>query len=609
MFSGEPASALVERWQWTFPIIFSYVDPNVLYTSSQHVWKTTNGGQTWDKISGDLTRHDPKTLGDSGGPITHDMNAPEVYATVFSIGPGKTDVNIIWAGSDDGLVNVTRDGGKSWTNVTPKEMPDLGRVSQIDASAFDPGGVYVAVKKPLLGDKAPYIFRSHDFGRTWTKIVTGIKPDDYVHTVREDRVRKGLLYAGTQHGAYVSFNDGDSWESLSLNLPDTPIADLVVDGSSLAIATHGRGFYVLDDVEPLRQWGAPVTTATDAYLFKPGDAIRGAGGATITYWVKGPVQNMTLDILDGRGQVIRTFAGAMPNAGRGGRGGRGDQPPEGGGRASAEAAPDRPAPPAPGDVRSGGALAPPTAGQRGEAPAEGQRGAPPEDEEGGGRGRGGNPTASMAAGVNRVVWDLNYAPATTFPGMVLWGASTNGPAALPGTYQVRLTVNGRAQTQPIVIRKHPLRTISDADLKEQFDLAVQIRDKVTEANNAVIQIRKIKTAVTDRLSKSNDAEFKVIANRLMTNLSVVEEAVYQVKNQSNQDPLNFPIKINNRLASLLRVVNQGDGKPIGNAPVIFKDLAAELKAETDKLQQVLQRDLPAFNTVARQKGLEPIPEK
>ena len=195
-FSGEPASAVVERWQWTYPIIFSPVDPNILYTSSQHVWKTTNGGQTWDKISGDLTRHDPKTMQESGGPITHDMNSPEMYATVFSLAPGKTDVNVIWAGSDDGLVHVTRDGGKTWTNVTPKDMPDLGRVSQIDASAFDAGTAYMAVKKPLLADFNPYIFRTRDYGRTWTKIVNGIAANDYTHVVREDPARRGLLYAG-----------------------------------------------------------------------------------------------------------------------------------------------------------------------------------------------------------------------------------------------------------------------------------------------------------------------------------------------------------------------------------------------------------------------------
>ena len=181
-------------------------------------------------------------------------------------------------------MHVTRDGGKNWANVTPKDMPDLGRVSQIDGSAFDPGAAYVAVKKPLLDDLAPYIFRTHDFGKTWTKIVTGIRPNDYVHVVREDPTRRGLLYAGTQHGVYVSFDDGDRWEPLSLNLPDTQISDLIVEANSLAIATHGRGFYILDNIAPLRQSGADVNNpAADAFLYKPADAIRSTSGATIAY--------------------------------------------------------------------------------------------------------------------------------------------------------------------------------------------------------------------------------------------------------------------------------------------------------------------------------------
>ena len=231
-----------ERWQWTFPIIFSPVDSKTLYTSSQHVWKTSNGGQTWERISADLTRHDPKTMGESGGPITHDMNSPEIYATVFSLAPGKTDINVIWAGSDDGVLHVTRDGGKTWANVTPKDMPDLGRVSQIDSSKFDAGTAYVAVKKPLLEDYAPYIFRTHDFGKTWTKVVAGIAANDYVCTVREDPTRKGLLYAGTEHGFYISYDDGDHWHSLRLNLPDTQVSDIWLDGNDITIATHGRGF-------------------------------------------------------------------------------------------------------------------------------------------------------------------------------------------------------------------------------------------------------------------------------------------------------------------------------------------------------------------------------
>ena len=553
IFSGEPSSALVERWTWNQPLIFSHADPNVLYTSSQHLWKTTNGGQSWTKISGDLTRHDPKTMGPSGGPITGDMNGPEVYATIFAIGPGKTDPNLIWVGSDDGLVHVTRDGGKNWTPITPREMPDFGRVSMIDASRFDPATAYVSVRKPLLDDPRPYIFRTRDYGKSWTKIVNGLGPLDYVHVVREDKHRKGMLYAGTQHGMYVSYDDGDNWQSISLNLPDVPISDAWIEDNAIAISTHGRSFYVLDDLAVLRE--APESAAaTGAHLLKPVDAIRGGGGAAIAYVLKQPAQKLTLEILDQAGTVIYTAQGALPAARGGGDGGRG------------------------------------------QAAAQG----------GGGRGRGGAPSVPMALGLNRVNWNLQYPGATTFPGMVLWGASTSGPAAVPGTYQVRLTVDGKVQTQPLVVKRHPQRSATDADLKEQFDLAIQVRDKVSEANNAVIRIRDIKEQVVERLKKSPDAGLKAAADRLTAGLTSVEEAIYQTKNQSGQDPLNYPIRINNRIAGLNRIINAGDGKPIGAAYTIYKEVTAELKVETDRLQQVLAKDLPAFNAEAKRAGVEPV---
>jgi photosystem II stability/assembly factor-like uncharacterized protein len=377
-YQGEPSSAVKERWQWTYPIIFSPVDSNVLYTSSQRVWKTTNGGQRWEPISGDLTRHELKTMGHSGGPITGDMNWPEIYAVVFSLAPGKRDVNVIWAGSDDGLVQVTRNGGRSWTNVTPKDMPEFGRVSQIDASSFDNGSAYVAVKRPLLDDTAPYIFRTHDFGQTWTKIVNGILPNDYVHTVREDHTRRGLLYAGTRLGVYISYDDGGTWESLSLNLPKVPINDLVVEKNALVLGTHGRSFYVLDNIEALRQMTPAISASQDPYLFRPGDAIRSAGSAQIQYWLKRPVQSLTIDIIDAAGRTAYSVAGAATPAG---------------GRAGAE-------------------------GRAGGGGGGGGRG---------GRGGGGGGAAPMGAGLHTVQWGLQYPDATTFEGMILWGASTSGP--------------------------------------------------------------------------------------------------------------------------------------------------------------------------------------
>jgi len=280
-YSGEPAADMVERWQWTFPILFSPIDNNVLYVSSNRLWRTTDGGNSWDLLSPDLTRNDPETLGHSGGPITGDMNGPEVYATIFSVGPGKVDINVIWTGSDDGLVHVTRDGGASWTNVTPPDMPDFGRVSQIDASAFDAGRAYVSARLPLLDDFRPYVWKTDDYGESWTKIVEGIRDDAYVNAVREDPNREEMLYAATNHGVYISYDDGAGWQELNPNLPDMPVADLIVEHNALAIASHGRGFWVLDNMAPLRQ-ARPDMTDEALVLFQPAAAYRSANGAILS---------------------------------------------------------------------------------------------------------------------------------------------------------------------------------------------------------------------------------------------------------------------------------------------------------------------------------------
>ncbi|HKS07790.1 MAG TPA: glycosyl hydrolase [Gemmatimonadaceae bacterium] len=559
MYHGEPSIEIRERWQWTYPIIFSPVDPNILYTSSQRLWKTTNGGQTWQAISGDLTRHDPKTMQRSGGPITGDMNGPEVYGTIFAIAPSKRDVNVIWTGSDDGVIHVTRDGGRTWTNVTPPGMPEFGRVSIIDASSFETGRAYAAVKRQLLDDRAPYIFRTTDFGRTWTKITNGIPANHYVHTVREDPTRRGLLYAGTQQGVQVSYDDGATWQSLSLNLPSVPVSDMIVEANDLVISTHGRGFYVLDDIAPIRQFSAAVAAEPAAVLFKPEPAVRSVGGATFTYWLKRPAQSLKFEVLDATGTVVTTMEAPAPNAAGAGRG-------EGG--------------------RGGGG--------GGGGGGEGGRG---------GRGGGGG-GPSMVAGLNSVSWNLQYPGATTFPGMILWGASTAGPMAAPGEYTVRMTADGRAQTQTFSVVRHPLFTATDADLRAQFNLAIRIRDKLTEANNAVIEIRAIEQQVADRLSKSTDDRLRAAGATLSRNLDVVEDSIYQVRNQSGQDPLNYPIRVNNRLGTLLRSVTTGDGAPIGNAEAIFTDLIGELKVHTDKLSQVLRVDLPALNVELARLGLE-----
>ena len=421
-------------------------------------------------------------------------------------------------------------------------MPDLGRVSQIDASSFDAG---TALRR---GEEAAARTTSRrtssaraTSARTWTKIVSGIAAER-LRARRCARIRRaaGCSTPGTQHGVYVSYDDGDTWQSLSLNLPDTPDLGLWSSKtSSLAIATHGRSFYVLDDLSVVRQAPEAAASTAAAVLFKPADAVRGGGPATVTYLLKSAAASLSLEILDGAGRVVQTIPGRMGGPGRGGRG-RGDAAP-----ASAPGA-------APGAAVPGA----PTAASGGQAAGQGranQPAAPAADESeqlgGGGRG-GGAAFASMAPGLNRVTWNLSYPGPTTFPGMVLWGATTAGPAALPGSYEVRLTVDGVAQTQPLRIRKHPLagteRRRSEGAVRSGACASATRRLKRT---SAVIQIRSLKQQIGERAGKSPDAALKASADRLTKGLSAIEEEIYQVRNQSNQDPLNFPIKINNRIAA------------------------------------------------------------
>ena len=536
-YSGEPASDMVERWQWTFPIIFSPIDPNVLYASSNRLWRTTDGGTNWDALSPDLTRADPMTLGHSGGPITGDMNGPEVYATIFTVGPGKVDIDVTWTGSDDGLVHVTRDGGANWTNVTPPDMPDFGRVSLIDASAFDAGRAYVSARRALLDDFAPYIWKTDDFGETWTRIVDGIRDDAYVNSIREDPNRAGLLYAGTNHGVYISYDDGGSWQELNPDLPDIPITDVIPEHDELAMASHGRGFWILDNVAPLRQI-QPGMTERDLVLFDPAAAYRSANGVVLSWWLGDEPEAATLEIMNASGEVVRTFAPAV------------------------------------------------------------------EGEE---RDRWAGPALPTEVGLNRLRWDLRTDPPATFPGMILWGVRTMAPVVPPGTYAVRLTVNGRSETTEVEVRRHPWITdVTDEDLVAQYEFGMEIRDKVHEANSAVIAIRSVKAQLDERLEASDDERLAQAGERLEASASAVEADIYQVRNQSNQDPLNFPIRVNNRLANLLSMSEQGDGRPGSGMSAVFGIMVERLEGYVTRLQAVWDEELTEVNEELRRLGLEEI---
>ncbi|MBT3327613.1 MAG: glycosyl hydrolase [Gemmatimonadales bacterium] len=303
---GEPARDMPERWNWTYPIAVSLAEPAALYVGSQHLWKSTDEGESWLRISPDLTRAEPETMGDSGGPVVKDQDGPEIYATLYALAPSPHDQATIWTGSDDGLVHITRDSGESWSDVTPPDMPAHTRVMSIDVSPHDGSTAYVAGIRYEMDDRSPYAWRTNDYGTSWTKIVDGIAPGDFVRVLREDPNRKGLLYAGTEHGVYVSFDDGAHWADLSYDMPDTPITGLTVQQRDLVISTHGRSFWVLDDIETLRQIDTGLETA-DTHLFNPADAIRRSVPAVIDYYVTDSDQQVRLDVFDAEGELVRTL--------------------------------------------------------------------------------------------------------------------------------------------------------------------------------------------------------------------------------------------------------------------------------------------------------------
>ncbi len=557
---GYASGAMTERFQWTYPIIASPHDPKVLYATSQHVWRTANDGQTWEKISPDLTRHDPSTLGESGGPITLDQTGVETYATVFTLAPSPIEKDTLWAGSDDGLVHVTRDGGKSWQNVTPSDLPEFARVSLIEASPHQAGTAYVAANRYQRADRSAYVFKTADYGKTWTKIVSGIAAGDFARAIREDKVRRGLLFLGTELGIYVSFDDGGQWQSLRQNLPVTPVHDIAIKDNDAVIATHGRSFYVLDNISVLRQLDASIIGST-VHLFTPPDATRSVSrGVTIDYYLKSDADKVTIDILDPQGKVIRTFVGSAEEDKK---------------REAARQATGRP---------------------QAEEEEEGPRRAPVA-------------RVGYKMGMNRLTWDMRYASAVEFPNLIMWAGSVRGPIAPPAHYSVRLTVGADAQTQAFNLKRHPLFAATDADLAEQFALARQINQRVSDANQAVIRIRSLKDQIKDRQGKTTDKKIGQAAAALTTKLTDIEGEIYQYRNRSSQDPLNFPIKLNNKLAALQGIVEGGDAKPTDSSYAVFKELSGRLDQQLGRIDSTVKTDVEAFNKLLRGKKLEPVKDE
>ncbi len=563
---GAGAAELKHRFQWTAPILISPHDPSVVYHGGEAVFKTSDEGATWTAISGDLTRNDKSKQQSSGGPLTQDNTSVEYYDTVFALAESPVEKGVIWAGTDDGLVQVTRDGGQHWTNVTSKEFGEWSLVSIIDASPHAGGSAYVAIDRHKLDDFRPYAFKTADYGKSWTKITSGLPENSYVHVVREDPKRKGLLFAGTENGIFVSFDDGAHWQSLKLNLPTTPIHDVTVKNDDLAVATHGRAFWILDDISPLRQMTAS-TANEEVHLYHPATAIRYRGpgftlpptvpvganpptGVIIDYFLKtAPKDGVTLEILDAKGRLVRKYT-------------------------SKKAA----------------------------------EGAPPEEEEFG-LSRPGE-TLPAEAGLNRFVWDMRSEAPARVPGAVSWGGRPTGPLVMPGTYQIKMTAGGKTSTATAEIQKDPRVATTQADLEKQNELAMRVRDRVSAGHEAVNQMRSVRgqlEALKKRLGADTSAKPVLeAAEALKKKMDAIEEKIIQPKSKSGEDPLNYPIQTADQLMALQSTVESADAAPTAQSYTVFDELNGRLETQFAAWRDVQSKDLAALNALIEKNNIPAI---
>jgi photosystem II stability/assembly factor-like uncharacterized protein len=617
---GHNAGDLKYRMQWTFPIVVSPHDPKVLYVGSNVIFRSTDEGESYEPISPDLSRNDPRTLGASGGPITRDQTGVEYYGTVFTIAESPLEKGVIWAGTDDGLVQITRDGGKNWFNVTPPLLRSLewARVSMIDASRHKAGTAYVAANRFQLDDNHPYLFRTTDYGRTWTRIdggaedavgarrapsAGGIAADEFTRVIREDLERPGLLYAGTERGIWASLDDGATWVSLRRNLPPVPVHDIALKDGDVIAGTHGRSFWILDDVSVLRQL-TPAIASAKAHLYQPRDAHRvewGGGffaqmaagnvsparpvgsnpqsGLLIEYRLAANAREVAIEILDSTGTLVRRWSSLQDSTQRADsvrRAGR------------MQAAIDS-------LVKTG--LAADSARRRvmggggaGMLAAAGEemsfrRATPPM-------------RLPDRAGTHRVAWNMRWPDAQAFEGMIMWAAGTQGPMALPGTYTVRLSVDG----EPIGERTakllpDPRSTAKPADYAAQFALLRRIAQRTDDANKGVLTVRSLRAQVAERMKAlgGDSAAFGAAARPWLARLADVEDSLYQTKNRSGQDPLNYPIRLNNQIAALAGVVASADARPTKQSQVVFDLLSTKLDGELTRLRTELGAPLDQLN--------------
>ncbi len=562
---GWGAADLRYRFQWNFPLFFSPHDPDVLYAAGNVLFVSRDLGASWQPISPDLTRDDSSRLGPSGGPITKDNTGVEYYCTIFAAAESALEPGLLWAGSDDGLLHVSRDGGERWQNVTPPGLPEWAQINSIDVDPWRPGGLYVAATRYKSDDFRPYLFATADYGASWREIVAGIEPDHFTRVIRADPAREGLLYAGTERGVYVSFDDGGVWQSLQLDLPVAPVTDLQVAHGDLIVATQGRGIWVLDDLAVVHQV-SPRGIAEPVALLQPepcfrlvtgsrrparGDVERAspASGAVLYYWLAEELEAdaaLTLEIRTAGGEIVRTLRRARDES-------------------------------------------------------------ETEDTEARGAARR-DAVLAAGAGLHRVEWDLRYGDAEGFPGMVLWNRRLTGPMAVPGMYTVHLTAGEHRAEAELEVRADPRSGSTPEHRAAQLQFSLEVRDKLTETHRAIARLRTVRKGIAALLARADgiaDGDgVRDAATALRDALTGVEEALYQTQSKSAQDPLNFPIRLNDKLAGLLSLVSTGDRAPTRQALQVRDELVEAIDAQLVVLDGLLSERLPELN---RQAGAAGVP--
>jgi len=563
---GKAPKDMRYRFNWNAPIRLSPHDPNTLYHCSQYVHKSTNEGQGWEIISPDLSRNEKDKQDYAGSPITMENTGIEVYSSLLSFEESSQTPGLLWAGTCDGLVHISRNGGKSWTNITPKGTPRNGSINIIELSPHDPGRAFICVLNYFFEDYRPYVFRTNDYGQTWELLTdgqNGIPADTPTRVVREDPDRRGLLYAGTEFGMYVSFDDGRHWQSLQLNLPVIPVTDIKVHHKELVLSTEGRSFWILDNLTPLHQISHKIENKP--YLFEPGDTYRmhmaetkdpnspcgqnPPNGALIFYsFPKAPEGEVTLRIYAPDGQIIQTYSS------------------------------DRDPFPNPEFINMGG--------------SEGDK------------------KVSKRAGLNRFVWDLRYPVVNTVPGAIVWGF-TGGPRATPGTYTVKVSAGEWSMTQPLALLKDPRVQTTQLEFEEQFELMLKMRDSLNEIYDGVRIVREVRRQAKDLIGTHRQAcrdvgGLEKAAASLFEKLTKIEEELMQPKNTADQDTENFPSKLDNQLAYVYMKLDSTDNRPTDGQKERFQDLEREKAALLTQLQFIIDTDLAAFNGMIQQSGAPPI---